>query len=324
MPVLDRVEITTDELVEQFGDYYINEGQNMDNLHMLPFEAFGTAEAGTVTPTDQTVLREANVRVDEVLQSYQHPFTNKGGMSVLPVSIFLHHVKIDVKILPNELKAKWIQFLTTDGLDPLEYPLVRFIIENYLINQANEDLELKGIYKGVRAEAPEGESNSATEIMDGIEFHLNKLETDGKLDWINTGSIASAAKDFVTQIEDFVKAMPEKYRYNTSMQLNMNRTLRDKYKQGMRDKYNVNYQQTNTLLQVMDFENVSIVGRASMAGKNKIWTTPKDNLIIPVKGFSNKSAFDVQKVDREVKFLSDWWIGAGFIQPEIIFANELT
>jgi hypothetical protein len=43
----------------------------------------------------------------------------------------------------------------------------------------------------------------------------------------------------------------------------------------------------------MDFENVTIVGRASMQSKNRIWMTPKFNLLLPVKGFSNKNGFDI-------------------------------
>lgn len=324
MPQFENTDFTIDEIIAAWGDYYLNNGQNMQNLHTLPFEEFGTAEAGTILSTEQTVVREANVRFGEVLQPYQHEFTNKGSLKMLPVDIYLQHVKIDMKVLPNQLKGRWTDFLTANDLDPVSYPIIAYIIEQYLVKQAQEDLELSAIYKGVRATPDELVAGASVDVMDGLEKQLGILNAAGKMDYINTGAIAATPKDFVTQIEDFIKGIPEKYRYNMAMQLNMSRTLRDKFRQGQVEKYNMNYNQADNLTRVFLFENFTISGRASMMGKSKIWTTPKENLLIPVKGFSNAAAFDVQKVDRYVKFLSDWWIGAGFIQPELVFANELT
>lgn len=328
MPDLRNVDISTTELVDQFGDYYLNNGQNMNNLHMLPYEPFGTAEEGTIYETDQTVLREGNVRTEEVLQPYQHEFTPKGGVKILPISIFLQNAKVDVKILPNQLKKSWAEFLLSNDLDPVAYPLVAYIIEKYLIPKVQEDLELNAIYKGKYVAPEENVAGAASEIMNGVETILNELEAADKLDWITSGTVPTDVADFVDYVENFVAAIPEKYRYKTKMCIQMNRTLRDRFKKGMRKKYNTYYNQAGLPsgatdnVTVMDHDNITICGQASMIGKNKIWCTPKENFIVPVKGFSNKSAFDVQKIDRYVKFLSDWWIGVGFIQPELIFATE--
>lgn len=320
---MDPIAITIDEVIEAFGDQYINEGQNMDNLHMLPFEESDTMTAGTVEETDQTVLREANVETSEVLQPYQDDFTSKGGVTVLPVSIFLQNIKIDVAVLPHKLIKSWLGFLTNNANTPETYPFIQWLVEQYLVKRAKEDFELKSIYTGVHATPTPGTAGAAIDVIDGIEKLQNDLVGSADVEPITTGDLnAMSATAFVTAIEAFVKAMPEKYRYNYQLELSMSRTFRDKFKQGMRDKYNVNYQQTNQLLQVMDFENVTVVGRASMTGKKRIWTTPKFNLIFPTKGFSTKNAFDLQKVDRKVKFLADWWQGAGFVQPQLIFMNE--
>lgn len=321
---VNNVDFTIDEIIAAWGDYYLKNGQNMSNLHTLPMESFGSAEAGYMEETDQTVIREANVRFGEVLQPYQHGFTPKGSIAMLPVEIKLHHVKVDFQMLPNQLKGKWTDFLVLNSLDPTAYPIVAYIVEQYIIPQTKHDLETKSFYKGQSKAPDEGVAGLAIDAMDGLEKALVDMEAANKIDWINTGAWSGTASTFVTQIENFVKSIPEMYRHDQVLELNMNRTNRDKFKQGMRDKYNINYQQTNQLLQVMDFENISIAGRASMMGKDKVWATPKDNLGTFVKGFSNKEAFDLQKFDRYVKFLSDWWIGTGFIQPEMIFANELT
>lgn len=318
---LDRVNITPDELIAQWGEYYIDQGQNMQNLHMLPFEDFGSTDAGSIIATDQTVLREANVRVDEVLQPYQDDFNNKGSFSMLPVDIFLHHAKIDIAIIPNQLKNSYAQFLTSNSLDPVSYPIVAYIMEQYLMKQSRHDLEMKAFFKGVKKAAQQDVAGDAVDIMDGLNKHIKNLEAANKFEFTTIGAWASDPKDFVTQIEGFIQSMPEIYR-EMEMPLNMNRTMRDKFRRGMRAKYNMNYAQATELDTVMDKPNIKIAGRASMLGCDRVWATPKTNLLIPVKGFSNTTAFDVQKQDRKVKFLSDFWIGAGFVQPELIFSTE--
>lgn len=320
----NKIDISLDELTAAFGDYYLNSGQNMDNLHQLPFETSDTQTGGTVVPTDQTVLREANVETDEVLQPYQVDFTSKGGITILPVEIKLQRLKIDTGVVPAEVVGKWVDFLANTSNDPTTYPLIQWIIQNYLIAKAKEDFELKAIYTGVQSAPVAGTAGTAVETIDGIEKIQNDLVAGGKVETFNTGDLAAMTDEaFVTAIEtNFAQAIPEKYRYNYAMELSMSRSFRDKFRRGMRAKYNVNYQQTDMMNRLMDYENITVVGRASMTGKNRIWTTPKFNLYFPVKGFSDKYAFDVQKQDRKVKFLSDWWQGVGFVQPELVFMNE--
>lgn len=325
MPDTNKITLDIDDVVTSWGEYYLNSGQNMDNLHMLPFEEYDTQTAGTIVETDQTVLREANVEVQEILQQYQDDFTSKGGVTFEPVNIFLYNIKIDVGVIPHKLINAWTGFLTNSGNDPETYPFIAWLVEQYLLKQGKEDFELKAVYTGVYEAPVEGTAGEAEKIINGIEFLQNSGVTAGSISPISTVDLTSgglSAKDMVTAIENWVKEIPEKYRYNIAMQISMSRTLRDKFRQGMRDKYNVNYMQTEQLTRLMDFENFTIEGRASMAGKGRIWTTPKWNLLFPVKGFSNKNAFDVQKVDRKVKFLTDWWQGVGFVQNKLVFMND--
>lgn len=323
MADLNKVEIGVDEVIAAYGDHYINEGQNMNNLHMLPFEPFGTQEAGTVIETDQTVLREANIEVSEVLQQYQDDFTSKGGVDFKPVMIPLYNVKIDAGFIPHKLIKSWLGFLTNNSILPETYPFIKWVVENYLLMQKDEDLELQAIYNGIYEAPVGGTAGAANKVMDGIGKLIADLLTASEITPITTGALgAMTAVNFVTAIETFVKSFPEKYRYNVPMAINMNRTLRDKFREGNRLKYNVYYTQDSSLDNVMGYDNITVAGRASMQGKGRIWATPKYNLLLPVKGFSNSKGFDVQKVDRKVKFLTDWWMGAGFVQPQLIFVNE--
>lgn len=323
MPDANKITIDIDEVIDAWGDQYVNHGQNMENLHMLPFEQSDTQTAGTIVETDQTVLREANVETEEVLQQYQDDFTSKGGVTILPVNIYLQNMKIDVGVIPHKLIKAWTGFLTNSSNLPETYPFIDWLVKNYLIGRSREDFELKSVYTGVHEAPVEGVAGQAAKVIDGIEVLQNRSVAAGDIEVLETGDLSAlSAKDMVTAIEDqFIKEVPEKFRYNYSMELNMSRTLRDKFKQGMRDKYNVQYLQTEQLLRAMDFENVTVVGRASMVGKKRIWMTPKFNLLFPVKGFSNKNVFDVQKVDRKIKFLTDWWQGVGYVQPQLMFMN---
>lgn len=325
MADLNKVEITIDEVITAYGDHYINEGQNMNNLHILPFEPYGTQAAGTVIETDQTVLREANIEVTEVLQQYQDEFTSKGAIDFAPVMIPLQNMKIDAGFIPHKLIKSWLGFLTNNSILPETYPFIKWVVEDYLLKQKDEDLELKTIYKGVYVAPTTGTAGNAVDTMDGIEKLQNDLVTATEITPIVTGDLSvMTAENFVTAIETFVKSIPEKYRYNVPMTINMNRTYRDKFREGNRIKYNMYYAQDTSLDNVMGFDSISVAGLASMVGKGRIWATPKYNLLLPVKGFSNSNGFDVQKVDRKVKFLTDWWMGAGFVQPKLIFMNDRT
>lgn len=324
MPDANKITLDIDEVISQWGEYYLNHGQNMENLHMLPFESFGTLTAGTLIQTEDTVLREANVRVQEVLQQYQDDFTSKGGVEFKPINILLQNVKVDVGVIPHKLINAWTGFLTDTKNTPENYPFIQWLVQDYLLKQADEDLEMKAIYKGIYEAPVEGTAGISSKTMNGIDFQLNALEDDGDITPFNIGDVDSMTDaDFVTALEqNFIEEIDEKFRFNLPLELNMNRTYRMKFRRGMRAKYNINYQQTDTLTQFMDYENITVVGRASMMNKKRIWTTPKQNLLIGVRGFSNKNVFDIQKLDRKIKFLTDWWIGCGFVQPEIIYTTS--
>lgn len=309
------------QIVQDFGEFYVQEGQGLKNLHMLPFESFGTRDAFTIVPTNNTELKESNVEVGEILQAYQEDFTAKGSMSFKPVRIPLHQMKIDQYIRPGAVQRSWLAFLTTNKATVEDWPLIRYIFEEYLTKQSMEDMEMKAIYKGVRVEPEEGVASPAESVMDGIEKQFANFIAAGDLTPITTGTIASSAVDFVTQVEAFIKSIEEKYRF-MPMELNMNRTLVQKFKEGMRTKYNMNYQQVSDRTSVVDFDNITIVGRAGMQGKSRLWCTPKFNAIMGVKGFENINAYKLEPVDRKLKAWTDWFAGIGFVQPKLLFVNE--
>jgi hypothetical protein len=316
-----KTTVNIDQIIADWGEYYLNEGQNMDQLHMLPFESFDTRDAFTVIPTNDTILRESNIEVTSILQQYQEDFTPKGSMTFKPVQIPLFQMKIDERIHPGKIMRSWLAFLATNKATVEDWPLIKFMIEQYFVKQSMEDMEMYAIYKGVHEEPAAGVPGDPGKTMNGIEMILDGFVEDDLLVPITTGAPQADPADFVTQVESFVKGIEEKYRY-IGFELNMSRTLRDRFKEGMQKKYNMQYAQVSELLTVRNYEQVRIAGRPSMMGKNRWWGTPKFNALLGVKGFENKDAFEFEREDRKLKLWTDWWAGAGFVQPKLIFMND--
>ena len=313
--------ITSSALVDAFGAYYINSGQNEQNIHNRLREEFGTAEAFRTVDSEDTILREANSGFTEVLQSFQKTFTPKGGVALAPKSIPLFNVKVDELFYPDDLKNQWAAFFTSDVLDRTQWPFVRWFIEEYVLKQIKVDLEKQAIYKGQYAAPTPGVPNDAIETMNGIKFLIDTAIADGGTVVIPTGAPSATPATWAAQVEAFAGSVDELY-WDQEMTLNMSRQNALKYSIGRRTKYNMYYPQAPALATVEDFPNITIVGRASMNGSNKIWMSPKVNSILAFKGGSNKDIVEVEKVDRQVKVYTDFWIGAGFIDDGLIFTND--
>lgn len=313
--------LTATQIIADFGSYYMDNGQGEQDILMRPFEQFGTREAFSLIPTNDTILRLSEVEVGEILQPYQDDFTPKGSNVFLPIEIPLTQVKIDNAFNPTFLQNTWYGFLTSNKTDRTTWPFIRWFIEKYLLGQADEDIELKAIFKGVKSAPVAGTAGAAIDAMDGVRKQINAGITANKITPIPTGALAADPVDFCEQIEEFVAAIPEKY-WDKSMTLNMSRTLARRYRKGRKKLYNENYAQESDMTQV-DETAINVKGRASMAGSEKIFMTLPGNYVLGVKGFENKGAFEVEKVDRKVKIYTDWWMGVGYLLGDLVFTNDL-
>jgi hypothetical protein len=312
--------ITSSQVVTDFGAYYINEGQNENNLHDTLRESFDSMGVFTVVDSEDTVLREANVQYSEVLQAFQKTFTPKGGVTFTPKAIPLFNVKVDETFYPDDLKNQWLAFMTSNNLDRTTWPFVRWFIEKYVLAQIMADLE-NNIYGAAYVAPTPGTAGAASASFDGLKKIINAAITGTTMSTIATGSPNATPATWAGQIETFVQSIPELY-WKTAMSLNMSRALALRYKQGRRIKYNSTYDQVSEMMAVEDFEQIQVAGFGSMAGKTKIWGTPKLNALMGFKGGSNKQIVEVEKVDRSVKVYTDFWIGIGFINDGLVFTND--
>ncbi len=310
------------DIITSFGSYYLDGGQNQQDLLMRPFEKFGTREVFNLRQTNDTILRLSDVEVSEILQGYQDAFTPKGGVVFKPVAIPLTQVKIDQEFNPNSLVSSWLGFLTNNKIDRSTYPFIKWFIEDYLLKQVDKDLEMKAIYNGKKVTPTPGTAGAAIEAMDGIKFQINTGIDDGDITPIATGALPADPADFVTMIEEvFADAIPEVY-WQEGMTINMSMKNLKLYRRGRKKKYNMYYAQAADL-DTVDDTNLKVAGRFSMQGSDKIWATTSRNYVMGVKGFSNKNMFELEHVKRKVAVYSDWWIGIGYLLADEIFTNDL-
>ncbi|HVZ97975.1 MAG TPA: hypothetical protein VG847_13930 [Chitinophagaceae bacterium] len=313
--------ITSADVVDQFGEYYINNGQNENDIHDTLREQLEDIGDFTVVDSDDTILRAANVEYTEVLQAFQTAFTPKGSVTFTPKEIPLFNVKIDQQFYPDVLKNQWLAFLTSENLDRTTWPFVRWFIEKYVLPQINHDL-VKNLYGAVRVAPTEGTAGAASASFNGLRKIINDGITGNTIVPITTGVPNTNPTTWLSQVETFCQSIPELY-WETSMGLKMSRALALRYKRGFRMTYDAfAFGVKDNLSLVTDFENIQVIGRGSMTGVSKIWTTPKLNAIMAFKGGSNRGMVEVEKVDRMVKVYTDFWIGLGFIQDALVWTND--
>jgi hypothetical protein len=308
--------ITPTDVITAYGSHYIDEGQNMSNLLMRPFEAFGTREAFTNVPTNETKLRYADIVTGEILQAYQDAYTAKGSVVFTPVDLTLQQVKIDQSFNPNNLVYSWLGFLTNNKVDRTQWPFIKWFVEEYLLKQVFKDIETKVIFKGEKVAVTPGTAGAAIEVMDGVKVLLG----DPDITPIGVGAPPTDPRDFCVYMEEFCKGIDELY-WDKKIKFNMSKTLRMRHREGRKLLYNMHYAQVSDLDKIDQFDNFSVAGRSSMKDSTNIWGTPVENAIFATKGFENAQGFEIEKEKRMVHIMTDFHIGLGFLLKDQVFNN---
>lgn len=308
------------DIIAEFGNYYLNNGQNLSRIVKMLNAPSTTDSVLTPIITDETQWRASKATIGRVLQPFQKTWTPIGAASFVPVAINQFKMKIDSEEYPDDLEATWLGFLMGEGIDRKSWPFIRWFVEVLLIPQAKEDYELNEVYKGVYAAPQNGVAGPAGTTMDGLRKQINDQVAAGRITPIVTGAPSADNKTFVEQIEFFTDRINQNYQH-IPMQLCMSQALEKRFHRGYRALYgkDTDYKGSNG---GVDFSNTTIIGLPSMAGANKIWMTPKGNAIHLGKRTQNANTVQIESVDRKVKMFSDWSRGVGFVIPEIVFTND--
>lgn len=315
--------LTISKIVEEFGKYYLNEGQNRQRLTRSLMQPSETLEkhAQRIT-TEETVYRSANYLTGSVVQPFSTDFTPISSLEFIPNTITLRQVKTDIKIIPNEIEESWLGFLSSNNCSIKEWPIVRFVMEEYVKRQIDEDRETKMVYSGVYN--PISEDKSPSDCMDGIKQQLINGATHDRYPINVVNGIGTLEPESILdQIEAFDKAIPALYN-NQKVVIFVAPEIARLF---LEDKRVKGYYQIRTSEEInysIDFTKHEIWPCPSMAGTKDMWATVPKNLLWLTKRYAPITNMQMQVEDRYVKLLLDWWEAVGFRCNQMVWATSET
>lgn len=309
------------DIITEFGNYYINQGQNMTRVVKQLNQRSETEELFTTVVTDDTVWRGAQASIDRVLQPFQKAWTPISTLTLTPEEIRQYRQKIDFEGHPDDLEATWLGFLTDNELDRKAWPFVRWFIEEHLIPKSKEDYELSEVFAGEYAAPTPGTAGAAGTSMNGVKTIINNHVTSGRITPITMGAIPTDKTLIVKYFEDFADQINDKY-WGIPMEVGCSKKVLRDFSRGYRELYGKDTDYSENTSGKVDMTNLTLKGVASHNGSDKIWATPKSNAVRLVKKTQNMNRVRVENVDRLLKMYSDFSSGVGFIIPEVVFTND--
>jgi hypothetical protein len=315
------------QVVTEFKAYYPGGSQDLKNLINKFYRTDQVTENTICTPLpiNQTGLEFVDVEMDEVVQGYQDDFTEKTAVSTEGWTVVMHRQKINEKVQPSSIFYSWMGFLASMNQTPEQYPLITYLIEQHILKRQQQDME-NIAYKGVKVTPTAGTPTTSLQSIDGIEKVMNDLTAGGVIAPISMGVIPLATalngdKDFCSYVEDFAALIDKVYR-GQQRYIAMSEDLKLRYRRGRRDKYNLYHAQVSDLEIVEDFPNMRIVGLPSMEGKNRLFSSTKENTIMT---YSKGTPLRVGSPDHEpyrVYISKDWFKAYFFMDRHNLFRTD--
>ncbi len=310
--------ITTTAIVQEYGAYYIDAGQNKKRILNMLSQGSEIVKYATPIKTDDTIFRLANATFHSLVQPFQKTFTQKGGVDIVPNEIRQYRFKLDDEFMPDEFYATWLGFLTAQQVDRKEWPFVKWLIEVYYKNQIDQDMELNEYYKGVYATPLAGIAGADGTGMNGVQHLLKAGVEQGTINSIDIGTLN--ASNIFDQIEAFTDEISEVYQ-GVKMNVFMSRHwlkkyLQDKRVQGFYQKFS-----EKDIDSGIDFTPLSVIGLASMVGTDDIFCTPAQNFLHVAPATITKNSFKFEEAKRAVAVMADWAEGLGFGINQAVWTN---
>lgn len=312
--------ITITDILSEYGAYYKKNPENLKRLYKALMAASRTQGIFTPMITEDTVYHAAKSIMTRILQPFQKAYTPISPLTIKPVKIQLYEMKVDLQETPHELEASWLGFLTGEDIDVKQWPFVRWFLEVHCIPQVHQDYELNEVYKGVYAAPTPGTPGAAGTAMNGLGKIIADAITAGTMTPIVIGAPDTDDAVWVEQVEEFVDSINQNY-WGVPMDLCMNMGLERRFHRGYRKKYGKDTDYKGSKGSV-DFTNLQITGLQSMTGRNRIFCTPKPNIVQLTKKPKNIESFQIENVDRTLKAYTDFWRGVGFLVNEAVFPSD--
>lgn len=322
--------ITIANLVTDFGNYYINGGQDVNDL-LLPlrtgddFYADLAVKSKKAAHEDDSVWRRALVDTARVVQPWKStysPTTTSG--SIEPLATLIRTWKPDRTEVPSEtLHENWLQFMEDMNYEPKEWPFIRWFMEVYIMQQIVEDMNTvswSGVYSAVSAGTSPG---TLAQTVDGIKTKLAAHITAGWITPIALGSVTGLTdSQYCEYVEDFVAQISAKLLKKPCI-LKLSDTNVRKYRRGYRDLHGKELDFQGQKQMIVD-TNVEIKGYQAMNGSQRMYLTEigNDKKVLPLRDEMGKIWIEAQ--EYAVKILGQGKIAFDFEDPRKVACNDLT
>jgi hypothetical protein len=330
--------INIQAIIDEWGARYTPEGQTTQDIKKQLFAPSETEAFFRTLPNDGDYFKSSLSTIDEVTQAFSIPFVDKGTLTFKPWETKLGEYKVDQNFVPDAFRNSWLGFLANiPEVDRSKWPILEWYVREMLLPKINEEQEEEQAYWGwqvtgydatpevvgttyVRELASASAASPANAAVDGIHTQIAKMRTASRCVVNNSGAWSTTPETFVTEVEDWMQAIDPKLRRKLDYVF-MSEDLKNRYQDGRRIKYNMNYAQVSDLLGI-DKTTAQVQSLHSMAGAgDHVWTTPAINRVRPIAKDSN-GMFDMQKADRAVKMLNDWKKVLTFEVPEFVVTND--
>lgn len=312
--------IDKSKIIKEFGQYYINEGQNKQRLVRALVQPAVTLEKNAKhIKTAETKWRMANYQFGSLIQPFSNHFNPNSNIEFIPNQIDLHEMKTDIAITPHEIEESYLGFLAGDSTRNMkDWPIVRWLMEEYIAKQISADREQRMVYKGIYN--PNG--TNPEDCMDGIKQILinGAANQDYPINVIPIGQLTP--NTIFDQVEMFDEAINELYT-DQKVIIFMSPYWARQFKKDKRSQgfYVLKNEEDWASMQV-DFTNHYICPLPSMSGTNDIWATVPENLIWLTKREGALSNAEIQAHDYDLHIMISWWEGLGFACNQMVWASS--
>lgn len=303
------------------------------NLHSRVYDRTiaQTVKQGLVTESYMTPVYAdklyvaPNAEIDDIVQPYQSAFTPNLNVNIDSVETRVDPLKADIQFTRDELDQfydSWMIEWVEDGKPLTDWSFPKYILEMHVIPKIRENIEKKLVWKGEFVAPTSGTAGDAGDGTDGLAIKIVNAISDSLLVPIATGAFTPTT--MVDKIETFCLGLPETYR-DLAGNVFMSTTNARKYYYDYRERFGYaagNLTNENNQLAI-DATNKRIVGLPSMEGSNRIFFTPKTNMICARRpGQPDVPVIRWQEFERTLKGLGEFSRGYGFKYWSEVFVND--
>ena len=317
--------ITTTTIVSQYGSYYLNSGQNQNDILRSFLRTRTLPTFAQKRYTDSDVLRLSTAEITNVLQPFHKTTSHKGNSTFEAKEIIMRKCKVDQLIDPDDIEQTWLGFLANlDSGSRAQWPIVRYIMEVLLAERAQADYE-EVDWDGDQTAAPGGgTAGSHLHLYDGLKKLVDDGITAGSMNDVSLVNNPALATDTFAAVEEFIAQLPQ-YWAGKPVDILMSQEMQLNY---LRDKRNTHGQ---VLTYTGEAQNVAIdfrpnwrivpFGGMDVAGDNYIIATPRPNIVHALK--KDGWRMEAPQVDgRQVLMLADWFETIGIAVDSMVYAYQ--